>query len=181
MAEHLTVGRVAEPAGVTVRALHHYDEIGLVQPSARTAAGYRAYSASDVERLRDVLAYRRLGFGLREIADLVDDPSTDAVAHLRRLRLAGAIGDGPESQPRSGRVRHAVLTSPPACGMPLTDTDPGIGWSRSGPTAWSWCFRPSQSPTPTRRLQTARNAQRAAYDAVMTTKSARRTRSPGHP
>jgi DNA-binding transcriptional MerR regulator len=76
------VGRVAGLAGVTVRALHHYDEIGLVRPSARTAAGYRAYSASDVERLRDVLAYRRLGFGLREIADLVDDPSTDAIAHL---------------------------------------------------------------------------------------------------
>jgi DNA-binding transcriptional MerR regulator len=84
--EHLTVGRVAELAGVTVRTLHHYDEIGLVQSSARTAAGYRAYSAGDVERLRDVLAYRRLGFGLREIADLVGDPATDAVAHLRRLR-----------------------------------------------------------------------------------------------
>ncbi|SHN18793.1 MerR family transcriptional regulator [Actinacidiphila paucisporea] len=84
--EHLTVGRVAELAGVTVRTLHHYDEIGLVRPSARTAGGYRAYAAGDVERLREVLAYRRLGFGLREIADLVDDPATDAVAHLRRLR-----------------------------------------------------------------------------------------------
>jgi DNA-binding transcriptional MerR regulator len=84
--EHLTVGRVAEMAGVTVRALHHYDEIGLVRPSARTAAGYRAYSASDVERLREVLGYRRLGFGLREVADLVNDPSADAVAHLRRMR-----------------------------------------------------------------------------------------------
>ena len=80
------MGRVAELTGVTVRTLHHYDEIGLVQPSARTAAGYRAYSAGDVERLRGVLAYRRLGFGLREIADLVDDPATDAVDHLRRLR-----------------------------------------------------------------------------------------------
>ncbi|MBB5938054.1 DNA-binding transcriptional MerR regulator [Streptomyces zagrosensis] len=86
MEEHLTVGRVAELAGVSVRTLHHYDEIGLVQPSARTAAGYRAYSASDVERLREVLAYRRLGFALRDIADLVDDPATDAVAHLHRLR-----------------------------------------------------------------------------------------------
>jgi DNA-binding transcriptional MerR regulator len=83
---HLTVGRVAELADVTVRTLHHYDEIGLVQPSARTAAGYRAYTPGDVERLREVLGYRRLGFGLREIADLVDDPATDAVAHLRRLR-----------------------------------------------------------------------------------------------
>jgi DNA-binding transcriptional MerR regulator len=84
--EYLIVGRVAELAGVTVRTLHHYDEIGLVQPSARTAAGYRAYSAGDVERLREVLTYRRLGFGLREIADLVDDPSADAVAHLSRMR-----------------------------------------------------------------------------------------------
>ena len=80
------MGRVAAMAGVTVRTLHHYDEIGLVRPSARTPAGYRAYSAGDVERLREVLTYRRLGLGLREIADLVDDPSTDAAAHLRRLR-----------------------------------------------------------------------------------------------
>ncbi|CAM5724079.1 MerR family transcriptional regulator [Streptomyces hirsutus] len=80
------MGRVAELAGVSVRTLHHYDEIGLARPSARTAAGYRAYSAGDVERLREVLAYRRLGFGLREVTDLVGDPSTDAVAHLRRLR-----------------------------------------------------------------------------------------------
>ena len=80
------MGRVAALAGVTVRTLRHYDEVGLVCPSARTAAGYRAYSAGDVERLRQVLAYRRLGFGLREVADLVGDPAADAVAHLRRLR-----------------------------------------------------------------------------------------------
>ncbi len=80
------MGHLAKLAGVTVRALHHYDEIGLVCPSARTVAGYRAYSARDVERLREVLAYRRLGFGLREVADLVSDPSADAVEHLRRLR-----------------------------------------------------------------------------------------------
>lgn len=73
-------------AGVSVRTLHHYDEIGLVRPSTRTAAGYRAYAADDVERLREVLAYRRLGFGLREIAELVGDPCADAVAHLHRLR-----------------------------------------------------------------------------------------------
>ena len=84
--QHLTVGRLAELAGVTVRTLHHYDEIGLVRPSGRTAAGYRVYSTSDVERLRQVLTYRRLGFGLREVAGLVSDPSVDAVAHLRRQR-----------------------------------------------------------------------------------------------
>ncbi|GAB7045765.1 MerR family transcriptional regulator [Catenuloplanes indicus] len=86
MEAHLTVGRVAGLTGVTVRTLHHYDEIGLVRPSARTGAGHRAYSAADVARLRAVLAYRRLGFGLREVADLVDDPSADAVGRLHRLR-----------------------------------------------------------------------------------------------
>ncbi|MFD8565805.1 methyltransferase domain-containing protein [Streptomyces sp. NPDC059639] len=80
------MGRVAGLADVSVRTLHHYDQIGLVRPSARTPAGYRAYSAGDVERLREVLAYRRLGFGLREVAELVGDPSTDAIAHLHRLR-----------------------------------------------------------------------------------------------
>ena len=86
MDDHWTVGRVADLAGVSVRTLHHYDEIGLVRPSARTSAGYRAYSAADVERLREVLAYRRLGFGLREVGELVGDPSTDAAARLRQLR-----------------------------------------------------------------------------------------------
>ncbi|WP_242442118.1 MerR family transcriptional regulator [Streptomyces sp. CB02460] len=76
---------MAELADVSVRMLHHYDEIGLVRPSARTVAGYRANSARDGERLREV-AYRRLDFGLREVAKLVGDPSIDAVAHLRRLR-----------------------------------------------------------------------------------------------
>lgn len=85
-AGHLTTGRLAELAGVTVRTLHHYDEIGLVQPSARTPGGYRAYAPGDVERLRQVLAYRRLGFGLREVAELISDPDADAAAHLRRQR-----------------------------------------------------------------------------------------------
>lgn len=81
-----TVGRVAALAGVTVRTLHHYDEIGLVHPSGRTSAGYRVYRPSDVDRLHQVLVYRRLGFGLPQIATLIDDPDVDAVAHLRRQR-----------------------------------------------------------------------------------------------
>jgi DNA-binding transcriptional MerR regulator len=72
---------------VTVRTLHHYDEIGLVRPH-RTASGYRLYSGDDLERLRHVVVYRRLGFPLEEIAPLLDDPHTDVEAHLRRQRAA---------------------------------------------------------------------------------------------
>ncbi|MFJ5264793.1 methyltransferase domain-containing protein [Streptomyces sp. NPDC088387] len=80
------MGRVAELAGVSVRTLHHYDAVGLVRPSARTPTGYRAYSGEDIERLREALAYRQLGFGLPEIAELVGDPSADSLALLRRQR-----------------------------------------------------------------------------------------------
>ncbi|TQF75217.1 MerR family transcriptional regulator [Rhodococcus spelaei] len=82
----MTVGEVARLVGVSVRTLHHYDEIGLVAPSGRTPSGYRSYSAADVERLHQVLTYRELGFPLEEIATLLDDPSVDALAHLRRQR-----------------------------------------------------------------------------------------------
>ncbi|PWR06239.1 MerR family transcriptional regulator [Micromonospora acroterricola] len=79
-----TVGQVARVAGVTVRTLHHYDEIGLLSPSGRTPAGYRRYDDADLERLQLVLYYRELGFPLEEIAAIIDDPAADPAAHLRR-------------------------------------------------------------------------------------------------
>ena len=81
-----SIGRVAALAGVTIRTLHHYDEVGLLSPSGRSAAGYRIYEASDLERLQRILFYRELGFTLKEISTIVDDPQTDAVGHLRRQR-----------------------------------------------------------------------------------------------
>ena len=82
----LTVGQVAEQYRVTVRTLHHYDEIGLLVPSERTSAGYRLYSEQDIARLQQVVVYRRLGFALEEIALLLDDASADLGEHLRRQR-----------------------------------------------------------------------------------------------
>src|SRR5690606_6950244 len=79
-----SVGEVARLTGVTVRTLHHYDEIGLLSPSGRTAAGYRQYSEADLERLQQILTYRELGFPLEEIAEIVADPRADALTHLRR-------------------------------------------------------------------------------------------------
>jgi MerR family transcriptional regulator, thiopeptide resistance regulator len=80
----VNVGEVAALAGVTVRTLHHYDRIGLLSPSGRTPAGYRVYAPADLDRLHQVLLYRELGFPLEEVAALLDDPSADPAAHLRR-------------------------------------------------------------------------------------------------
>ncbi|UNR58250.1 MerR family transcriptional regulator [Streptomyces sp. A10(2020)] len=79
-----TVGQVAAVAEVTVRTLHHYDAIGLLSPSGRSAAGHRRYGDGDLDRLQRVLFHRALGFALDEIAALLDDPDADPRAHLRR-------------------------------------------------------------------------------------------------
>src|SRR3974390_2395740 len=81
-----TVGEVAELTGVTVRALHHYDELGLLTPSGRSEAGYRLYSYEDLARLREILIWRALGFSLTEIGSLLDDPGHDRQTALERQR-----------------------------------------------------------------------------------------------
>jgi DNA-binding transcriptional MerR regulator len=71
------IKEVAQLAGVSVRALHHYDEIGLLVPRARTDAGYRLYDDSDLLRLQQILIERELGLSLEEIRRSLDDPSFD--------------------------------------------------------------------------------------------------------
>jgi DNA-binding transcriptional MerR regulator len=78
------VGELAARTGLTVRTLHHYDEIGLLSPGDRSHAGYRRYDDADIERLQRILFFRELGFGLDEIRKVMADGGTDASAHLRR-------------------------------------------------------------------------------------------------
>ena len=81
-----TVGQVADLAGVTVRTLHHYGRIGLLEPEDRSGAGYRKYSDGDLQRLQHILFYRELGFSLDDIATILSDPGANTGAHLRRQR-----------------------------------------------------------------------------------------------
>jgi DNA-binding transcriptional MerR regulator len=78
-----SIGQVASLAGVSVRTLHHYDDVGLLPPGGRTAAGYRLYDDGDLSRLRDVLSYRELGFSLDQVRSILDDPRADPASHLR--------------------------------------------------------------------------------------------------
>ena len=78
------IGELAEATGLTVRTLHHYDEIGLLSPSERTEAGHRRYGAADVRLLYRVVALRRLGLGLDEIRAQVYEPEVDARTFLKR-------------------------------------------------------------------------------------------------
>ena len=86
-----TVGELASLAHVSVRTLHHYDAIGLLTPSDRTASGYRIYRHDDLEQLQQILLYRELDFPLDAIGRLMLDPAFDRRAALaaQRDQLAG--------------------------------------------------------------------------------------------
>jgi len=81
-----TVGEAAALAKVSVRTLHHYDEIGLLGVSRRSQAGYRLYEAADLERLHQILLFRELGFSLDEIGRIMLAPDFDRTEALRAQR-----------------------------------------------------------------------------------------------
>jgi DNA-binding transcriptional MerR regulator len=82
-----TVSQAAKLAGVSVRTLHHYDEIGLLHPSGRSESGYRLYGDGDLARLQSVLIWRELGFSLEAIQQLVDAKSDRRAALKEQRRL----------------------------------------------------------------------------------------------
>jgi DNA-binding transcriptional MerR regulator len=81
-----TVGELAAASGLTVRTLHHWDEIGLLRPAERSGAGHRRYNAADVQRLYQIVALRGLGLSLDAIAGALEDDLRAAVhSHLARV------------------------------------------------------------------------------------------------
>src|SRR5262249_39939735 len=88
--EALKVGELARRTGLTIRTLHHYDEIGLLNPSLHPEAGHRLYTADDVARLQQVLSLRQLGFSLEEVRECLDRPGFSPLEvirlHVARLR-----------------------------------------------------------------------------------------------
>ncbi len=81
------VGELANRTGLSVRALHHYDAIGLLPPSLRTAAGHRRYARADVERLQQIQSLRSMGFSLDEVKRLLDGAAFSP-RHLVDVQLA---------------------------------------------------------------------------------------------
>ena len=79
-----SVGQIAKLSGVTIRTLHHYEQIVLLKPSGRTDTGDRIYSDTDCDRLSRILYYRVLGFPLDAIGAMLDAGDADTVDHLER-------------------------------------------------------------------------------------------------
>jgi DNA-binding transcriptional MerR regulator len=101
------VGELADATGLSVRTLHHYDDIGLLRPGERTSSGHRQYDAADVRRLHRIVSLRGFGLSLAEIGQVLDGELTDprglirtqldlveeqiAAADLVRTKLLGVL------------------------------------------------------------------------------------------
>ena len=114
-----TVGSLASASGLTVRTLHHWDEIGLLRPAERSAAGHRRYSAEDVSRLYRIVALRGLGLSLDQVSSVLADEGPDlraaVAAHLARVEEELAHGRELRSRLR------AILDAFDRLGEPSTE------------------------------------------------------------
>lgn len=99
----MKVGELAKRTGLTVRTLHHYDEIGLLRPGGRTASGHRLYGDAEVRRLQQIASLRHLGLPLDEIRDCLDRPeyALERVLDMQIDRIDEQIG-------RQARLRQLV-------------------------------------------------------------------------
>lgn len=86
--EHYSVKKLAVLAGVSVRTLHLYDQMGLLKPSVRTDKNYRLYGQAELLRLQQILFYKELDLPLKEIAEILDDPAFDPVKALQNHKAA---------------------------------------------------------------------------------------------
>jgi DNA-binding transcriptional MerR regulator len=112
------IGEVAEATELSIKTIRHYDEVGLVQPSARSAGGFRLYTQDDVDRLLTIRRMKPLGFSLEEMAALLGarevlsdatSPSDDVVAARSTLtRLQAAVRDAADRLERDLRFSREL-------------------------------------------------------------------------
>lgn len=86
--EKYSVKELSKLAGVSVRTLHYYDQIGLLKPLTRTEAKYRFYGKEELLRLQQILFYKELDFPLKEICEIMDDPEFDVLLALSNHKAA---------------------------------------------------------------------------------------------
>ncbi|WP_018603088.1 MerR family transcriptional regulator [Mycobacterium sp. 155] len=89
--EHLQIGEVAARTELSIKTIRHYDDVGLVVPSARSAGGFRLYTTSDVERLLAIRRMKPLGFSLDEMHRLLAALDTLNAASAAKAQRAQAI------------------------------------------------------------------------------------------
>lgn len=163
----LKVGDLARRSGLTVRTLHHYDDIGLLQPSARSGAGYRLYSDQDVARLHGIQALRGMGLALGEIAALLSDFHQEPLPALIDRQITAL--DEQIERSRQLRDKLALMQS-----LLATGSQPGLDDWLGGLSLMNACAQ-YFSPDEIRRLfEDWRRTEAEWHTLVKAVKAARR-------
>lgn len=102
MKKQYTVKELASLSGVSVRTLHHYDDVGLLSPATRSDSGYRLYGQKELLRLQQILFYKELEVPLKEISRIIDDPEFDEKEALLNHKVA--------LRKRKDRLDNLILT-----------------------------------------------------------------------
>lgn len=167
----MPVGETAARLGLTVRTLHHWDEIGLARPAARSGAGYRLYTDADLERLRRITVYRELGLDLDAIRSIIDEPGDDVVESLRvqRAQLSQRIARLREVDDDLARMIEAQER-----GVLLSDDEQRAAFGPGWDPRWPAEARAHYGASSSWQEYAERSAGRSADDwaAVMQTVSA---------
>jgi MerR family copper efflux transcriptional regulator len=136
MAELMHIGVVAERTELSIRTLRHYDEVGLVPPSARSEGGFRLYTEADVDRLTTIRRMKPLGFTLDEMGQLLDavavlnDPAQDEAA---RRAAADVVAECHQrAQQSSEKLRRHLAYAEELVGLLSDLGEPGVSGTRAG-------------------------------------------------
>ncbi|MFI5716454.1 MerR family transcriptional regulator [Nocardia sp. NPDC051750] len=136
--QYLQIGQVAERTELSLKTIRHYDEVGLVQPSARSSGGFRLYTADDVERLLVIRRMKPLGFTLAEMKQLLEcleilgDPAASAP---RRATASGELLTFREKARESAeRLRKQLAYAQEFTELLTSRVEPGRSANRSAAT-----------------------------------------------
>ena len=118
-----TIGELAKLAGVSVRTLHHYDQIGLLHPGTRDPENdYRRYGREDLLRLQQILFFRELDLPLQKIEQILADPAADRLALLRQHHRNLGVRIG-QLQTLQSTLEKTIQNLQEENSMPLTDAE----------------------------------------------------------
>lgn len=157
----MPVGETATRLGLTVRTLHHWDEIGLASPAARSSVGYRLYTDDDLERLRRIVVYRELGLDLDAIRQVLDESGGDVAAQLRvqRAQLSRRIAQLRELDADLGRMIDAQER-----GILLSDEEQRAAFGPGWDPRWPAEARATYGGSPQWQQYAERSAARSPED-----------------
>lgn len=136
MSKRYRVNQVAQLSGVTVRALHHYDQIGLLKPAMRSEKKYRYYDEGDLLRLQQILFYRELDFPLNQIQEILDDPDFDTTEALKEHRQH-LMARKQQIQGLIHTVDQTLASLNEDQNMPLSDKDLYEGFDQEKIDRWN--------------------------------------------